>query len=404
MSMSTAKEWTPAGVSKRTTAAFLRRWLGRGVLFLLVGLPAAALVYWLKFSPIPVTGARLDRGTIVAEVFGTGTLEPHYKAVISPEIPGRIRDVLVDQGDRVEAGQVLVQLDDDELNQQVAIAQAELESAEAAQVRARYDRERAVAVEERARRDENRVRSLFARNVSSQEELDRVAEGLAIASAELSGAEAAMAEARKQIVTAQAKLEYQRTLLDNSRIVAPADGLVVERQRDPGEVVVPGTPLLTMILTDELWIRAWVDETEMARLRVGQPARVAFRSEPERPYPGKVARLGRQADRETREFIVDVLTLELPENWSVGQRAEVYIEIDRASDVTTMPAAFLVRDGQETGAFIVENGIAAWRPLRLGLQGRDHLEIESGLEPGLTVIRPLDPKGTLTPGRKVAMP
>lgn len=402
--MTTTMSTAGALGGRRTTAALLRRWLGRAILLLACALPVGWLVYWWRFSPVPVAAERLDRGTIVAEVFGTGTLEPHYKAVISPKIPGRIHEVLVDQGNRVKAGQVLVRLDDEELTQQVAIAEAELETARAAQERARFDRERATAVKARARRDEGRVRSLLARNVSTQEELDRVNEALAIAAAEFSGAEAATIEVTKQILTAQAKLEYQRSLLANSLIVAPADGLVIERQRDAGEVVVPGTPLLTMILTEELWIRAWVDETEMARLRVGQPARVAFRSESERSYPGKVARLGRQADRETREFIVDVLTLELPENWSVGQRAEVYIETARSSDAITMPGAFVVRDGQQTGAYIEANGIAEWRPVRLGLQGRDVVEITTGLEPGQTVIRPLEQKGKLTAGRKVILP
>jgi RND family efflux transporter MFP subunit len=371
---------------------------------LLVAMPVGWLVYWMKFSPVPVMADRLDRGMIVAEVFGTGTLEPHYKAVISPEISGRLREVLVDQGDRVESGQTLVLLDDDELTQQVAIAQAELESARAGLERARFELERAIAVEDRARRDENRVRSLFARNVSTQEELDRATEAIAIASAERSGAEAATSEAAKKILTAEARLEYQRRLLENTSIVAPADGLIIERQRDPGEVVVPGTPLMMMILTDELWVRAWVDETEMARLRVGQSARVVFRSEPGRSYPGSVARLGRQADRETREFIVDVLTLELPENWSVGQRADVYIETDRSSDVVTMPVTFLVRDGQETGAYVEADGVARWQPIDLGLQGRDLVEVSTGLDAGHTVIRPIDPEETLRVGRRVALP
>jgi hypothetical protein len=64
----------------------------------------------------------------------------------------------------------------------------------------------------------------------------------------------------------------------------------------------------------------------MARLEPGQPARVIFRSEPDRSYPGRVVRLGRETDRETREFVVDVQPEVLPKNWAIGQRAEVYIE------------------------------------------------------------------------------
>lgn len=81
--------------------------------------------------------------------------------------------------------------------------------------------------------------------------------------------------------------------------MAPFDGLIVARQREAGDVVVPGSSILTLISTDLLWIRAWVDETEMSRLAESQSARVVFRSEPERAYPGRVLRLGREADRES---------------------------------------------------------------------------------------------------------
>lgn len=84
-----------------------------------------------------------------------------------------------------------------------------------------------------------------------------------------------------------------------------------------------------MISLDELWVSAWVDETAIARVAPGQPARVVFRSEEGRSYPGVVARLGRETDRETREFLVDVRVTELPKNWTIGQRAEVFIQTEQ---------------------------------------------------------------------------
>ena len=159
--------------------------------------------------------------------------------------------------------------------------------------------------------------------------LDKAREAMAIAQAGLAHSEAAMAEAQEELVAAEKSLDYQQSLLANSRVTAPFDGLIVARIRQPGDVVVPGSSILTLISTDELWINAWVDETEMAKLADGQPARVIFRSESERSYCGSVARLGRQADRETREFVVDVSVLELPDNWAVGQRADVFVEVER---------------------------------------------------------------------------
>jgi HlyD family secretion protein len=142
----------------------------------------------------------------------------------------------------------------------------------------------------------------------------------------------------------------------------------------------------------------------MAKLRVGQPAQVLFRSEPERPLRGSVARLGRQADRETREFIVDVLVLELPENWSIGQRADVFIETARSLDALKVPTAFVVREGEQEGVHVAVNGVAAWRPIQPGLRGRDLIEVTAGLDPGSTLIRPLDAKNKLTVGRRIALP
>lgn len=99
---------------------------------------------------------------------------------------------------------------------------------------------------------------------------------------------------------------------------SPYDGLITRRDRDPGGIVVPGASILQLVATNEIWVSAWVDETAMAGLKTGQPARVAFRSEPAKSYAGKVARLGREADREMREFVVDVRVKELPVNKSSG--------------------------------------------------------------------------------------
>ena len=178
----------------------------------------------------------------------------------------------------------------------------------------------------------------------------------------------------------------------------------MRRQRDAGDVAVPGSPILTLISTKELWISAWVDETEMSRLKVDQPARVVFRSEPDREFSGKVIRLGREADRETREFVVDVRVLELPSNWAVGQRADVYIETERKPDVTILPPAFVVWRDNAAGVFINTNGSAEWRPLVLGLRRHDLVEVVRGVEPGEFVVMPLDGRNSLRDGGRIHAP
>ena len=346
----------------------------------------------------------MTRGEIIAEVMGTGTLEARVKVTISPKISGRIETIRVDQGDRVAAGDVLVELDDKELTQQVEVAQATLSAAEAALKRLESDHRRSAAVLAQAKRHHTRTESLIAKKAASQSDLDKAVEGLAIAEAGLASAEAGMVEGNKKILAAERLLAYHQTRLADTEIRAPFAGLIVRRRLDPGDVVVLGSPILMLVSLDELWINAWVDETEMADLQVGQVARVVFRSEPERSFAGKVARLGREADRETREFIVDVDVLELPQNWAVGQRAEVYIQTARASDVTLLPTTFVRRRDGRPGVFVDSGHRATWRTVTLGLRNAEWAEVVDGVPAGETVVVSSDPKKPLTEGRRITTP
>ncbi len=103
-------------------------------------------------------------------------------------------------------------------------------------------------------------------------------------------------------------------------------------------------------------------------------------------------RLGREADRETREFIVDVQVLELPKNWAVGQRAEVYIETARKNNVTLLPAAYVRWMEDAPGVFVSRGNRAAWQPLTFGLRSPDTIEVVDGLHAGDTVVVPQDPR------------
>jgi HlyD family secretion protein len=151
-----------------------------------------------------------------------------------------------------------------------------------------------------------------------------------------------------------------------------------------------------------MWITAWVDETELARLAVDQPARVTFRSEPDAEYPGRVARVGREADRETREIVVDVRLSELPARWAVGQRADVYIDAARRNDVLVLPTGLLrLRDGAP-GVFVDEDGRARWRSLTLGARGRASVEVIAGLSEGDVVVQPAGaPNDSIREGRRL---
>ena len=378
--------------------ASLRRFIPWVVLALVVAVP----VYRLKLRPVPVVGHTLGLGEVRAEVMGTGTLEARVKTVISPRIQGRLAEVLVDQGDAVKAGQVLARLDDEELKQQVAVAQAALDATRATVERVRADEARARAVQKQALLSHGRATELMATKVVSQTDLDQAVEALGVAEADLARAQAAIVEAGSQVRTADMNLLYRREQLTFTEIQSPYDGLVVRRDRERGDMVLPGSSLLYLIATNEMWVSAWVDETAMADLNVRQPARVLFRTDAEQAYTGEVARVGREADRETREFVVDVRVGKLPPNWAVGQRAEVFVETSSTSGVVVLPQRFVLWREGKPGTFVLEGGRAHWRTLTLGVSGRDGVEVRQGVGAGDRVVEPREPqRALLAEGRRV---
>jgi RND family efflux transporter MFP subunit len=376
---------------------------------LLIWLVVAALiglaVYKLKFAPVPVVAYTIERGQLVAEVMGTGTLEARVKTTISARIQERLAEVLVDQGDSVKAGQLLARLDDAESRQQVAIAEATLSAAKQSANRVRTDLARSEAVLALARLDHSRQTRLVVGRATSQSDVEKSAEGLHVAEADLRRAHASIAEAEGQIAVAVKNLLVRNEQFAFTEIHSPYDGLIIRRDRDPGDMLVPGASLMQLISLDELWVSAWVDETVMPALATGQAARIVFRSEPGRGYPGVVARLGREMDRETREFLVDVRVSQMPTNWTIGQRAEVFIETGRQADVVLLPSAFLAWKTTRAGVFVKVDNRTQWRELTLGLRGTDHVAVTQGLSVGEQVVRmPDGHQTTLTAGERIALP
>ena len=382
---------------KRISLRKLLQWL-------IVGAVAAFAVYRLKFSPVPVVAHAVAMGGIRREVMGTGTLEARIKTTISSRIQERLAEVLVDQNDVVKAGQLLARLDDGELKMQVEVSEAARVAARASLERVRTDEARALAVAKQARLDHQRVSDLVTTRVASQQDLDKAIETLQVADADVKRSQAAIAEAESQVVTAEKNLAYQKERLTYAQILSPYDGMVVRRDRDPGGVVVPGGSLMQLISTNEVWVSAWVDETAMSDLVAGQPARVVFRSEPGMSYEGEVARLGRETDRETREFLADVRVKKLPRNWTVGQRAEVFIETGRKSGALVLPQGFVQWRGGRAGVFVNEHGKARWRAVTPGLRGREAVEIVQGVSAGEQVVKPCELRQELGDGQRVSVP
>jgi RND family efflux transporter MFP subunit len=364
---------------------------------------ASAIIYRFKFAPIPVESGVAKMDSIASEVMGTGTLEARVQATISAKIQGRLSDVLADQGDRVTKGQLLATLDDADFCQQVEMAKAEIEAVKAGVDRAAADVNSVQATAVHARAFYNRVMPLAENKVVSEEDLDNALQKRDVAEAQLRRAELAKVEMERQLAKAEATLQYYEEKLADTKLFAPFDALVIRRDRDPGAIIVPGSSILQIISTEQIWVSAWVDESAMAQLAVDQPARVVFRTDPAQSYEGTVARISPLADRETREFLVDVLVKELPSKWAVGQRAEVYIRTASKDNVLLVPSKAVVWQKGKPGLFISNDGNAKWVNIEIGLQGKESVEISSGLKVGDIVIWSKDTKKAITENRAVRL-
>ncbi|MGB2754921.1 MAG: efflux RND transporter periplasmic adaptor subunit [Phycisphaerae bacterium] len=381
----------------------IKRVLRIGWKLALVAAIAAFVLYRLRYAPLSVESHVAATGPIASEVMGTGTLEARVLATISPKISGLVTQVLVDQGDRIAKGQLLATLYDGDLRQQVEMAKADLAATEAGVDRSASEITSAEATAVLARAEIGRVTSLHQSGAATAYELDVATERHDVAESGLKRAQLAKVEIERQVLKAEETLRFYQERLADSQILSPFDGLVVRRSREPGDIIVPGSEILQIISTEQMWVSAWVDETAMASLSPGQPARVVFRSEPDRSYNGTVTRLAPLADRETREFLVDVTVKDLPKTWAVGQRAEVYIQTAKKDQALLAPQAAIVWRKDKSGLFVSNAGRAEWRSVTLGLRGEDSVEVTQGLTAGEVVVWLHDPKnGSLTEGRAVA--
>lgn len=359
------------------------------------------VAYKVRYAPVKVQSFKASSGTVIAEVMGTGTLEAKEGAAISPKISGLIVNVLADQNDRVAKDQLLVELDDGDLLQQVEMAKADLASLKANLERSDADISRAEASAVKARADYKRALTLRQSDVVAQNEMDKASEAKDVAEANLRHALLSKTEAEKELARAESALKFHSARLKDTKILAPFDALVIELNRNPGDVAVPGTSIMDIVSTELLWVSAWVDESAMGTIALGQPAKIVFRAMPNTSFEGKVARIASEVDRETREFIVDVAIARLPEKWAVGQRAEVYIETGRSDDAVLIPSRFVQwRDGKPF-LMVDESGKARTRQISLGIRGRENVEIKEGLKAGETVIAPLPGAQAPRDGRSI---
>lgn len=313
---------------------------------------AAVLLALVLVFVFDFFGEREEDGTL----FASGTVEA-TEGRLGFEAPGRMAEIRVQEGERVSEGDTLALLDREE-----RLARREALDAERQAARARLDElesgfrpeevRQAVAVlriaeeqKEDARRDLERTEILYEGGAVSEEAYDKATTAFEIATNRTAeareGAELRRQGPREEQVRAQrarlasatASLRALDATLENMVVTAPFDGVVTVRHREPGEIVAPGTAVLTLLDTDDRWVRIYVPEDRMAAVKLGQTASITSDTYGDRAYGGRVRFIASEAEFTPK----NVQTQE--ERVKLVYRVKIQITDDRNLDLKPgMPA------------------------------------------------------------------
>jgi HlyD family secretion protein len=402
----------------------------RRLLWLLTGGIGAVVLIILILLPAQVPVVLLSTMTIRDEAVGTGFVRAKVTIGAGAKINGVILKTLVDQGDVVKKGQVLAELQNQDLRSQLGqaanLAQAQqsaLRSSRAnlAASKARLqasisDLGKSQAGLRLAEINFQRAKSLYESQVWSKEALDsaetvylQAQEGVHSADAlrdsaqqQVRAAEAEVAGSEQTAAGSEAVVRLERANLQFSVVTSPVDGYVVTRDLEEGATVVPGLSIFTIAESRLIWASVNVDEREMDQLRVGQPATITLRSAPNRRLPGVVARIAKEADQVTEEVLVDVAFSQRPSDLKLNETAEVRIlKSEKVAKVLPQTALVSGRDG--SAVWTVAQGKLHLRSVLLGTRDkRGYVEILNGISDSQPVLVQANAAGQLpADGRRV---
>jgi multidrug efflux pump subunit AcrA (membrane-fusion protein) len=340
----------------------------------------------------PVGVEAVKQESIRRAVDVVGTLAAVDQVTISSEADGRVSRILADLGDRVKAGQVIIQIDSEKQQysyeqQQAALARAlaqygatdpqnlpDLEKTPDAQ-RANADLMQATQAYERAS-------ELFKRTLISQQALDDAKTALQSKRAMYNAALQNGKNLRASIQASEATMKLAGRQLRDTEIRAPFDGYVEKRLVNPGELVKSQTPVMAIVRLDPLKVMAEIPEKMAPWISGGQPVELQVDAYPGRKFSGKLSRISPGVNTATRAFPFEALVPNADTALKPGTFARVHIESGQVDTILTLPYAALQYRYGVNRVFVVDGGKLVLRELAVGQRLGDRIEIVSGVKAG----------------------
>ena len=349
---------------------------------------------------------------LVAIVTASGKIEADTRVDVSSDITGRIVKITVREGDRVEKGQLLVQIDPAQYQSVVQRGEAYLSSTQASLLQTLANRDQAKRALDRA----SELRKTN-QNLISAEAVEQAQQAYDVAVANYKSNES-------QVDQARASLQEAKDNLAKTRIYAPISGRVTRLAVEEGEVAVPGTfsretgLLMTVADLGVILAKVDVDETDVVRLALGDSVSISIDAFPDTAFVGRVTKIGNSAKLAAQQgggqttdravdFEVEVTLDKPPQDIRPDLSATARIITETRKQVPSIPIiALTVREHENLpnelkaaatdsatgkkkereGVFIVRGGVATFIPVKVGIAGEEHFEVVDGLKVGDSIV------------------
>lgn len=342
-------------------------------------------------EPVAVTVAEVAMTDVAGAIDAGGVLQARTTATIAARILAPVREVRVSPGDHVRKGQTLVVLDGDDLAAAARAARLSALVAEQGANAAAAELQAAEAGLTLARASHDRIAGLNARRSATAQELDEAMAALRSSEARVAGASARALQARSAVESAKAAGDQASSTNAFTTITAPFDGMITAKMVEPGNMASPGVPLLRLEDTREFRLEVRVDESRIGEIQNGDSVPV-FLGSGNTSIMGMVVEVGRAVDADARAFLVKIA---LPDGRALrsGEFGKARFQgLPRRA--LTIPSSAILRRGQLTSVFVVEQGLARLRMINLSEN-----EVLAGLTKSEIVI--VSPPAGVADGRRV---
>ena len=343
-------------------------------------------------APKPVRVEPVRQESVKRAVDVVGTLAPVDQVTISSETDGKVSRILADLGDRVKAGQVLIQIDSEKQQytfeqQQAALARALAQYGASdpehlPEIERTPDAMRANSDLVQATQAFNRATELFKRNLISQQALDDAQAALQSKRAIYNSALQMGKNLRASIQASEAAMKLAARQLRDTQIRAPFDGFVERRLVNLGELVKTQTPVIAIVRLDPLKVTAEIPEKMAPWINTGETVQLQVDAYEGRTFGGRVSRISPAVNASTRAFPFEALVANPDAALKPGTFARVHIESSKTDNVLTLPYAALQYRYGVNRVFVVNGEKLTLRELRVGERLGDRIEILSGVKAG----------------------